>query len=125
MARNQEKAQALLNKFTSFKKKMKYKNNKNFMIEKKKNLYLLEIYKKSKNKLKSLILILQLIHLNKNIEEKKKLLNHFKSELKNLTKIKNFHPKNSLDLSINYNIQTLSNNIFLIINSYINPILSC
>lgn len=74
MARNQEKAQALLNKFTSFKKKMKYKNNKNLFIEKKKKFYLLEIYKKSKNKMKSLISILQMIHLNKNFEEKFHLL---------------------------------------------------
>ncbi|AIB09783.1 hypothetical protein M951_chr283 (nucleomorph) [Lotharella oceanica] len=112
MARNQEKAQALLNKFASFKKKMKYKNKKNLIIEKKKKFYLFEIYKKSKHKMKSLISILQLIHLNTNFEKKKKLLKYFNLEIQNLKNIKKFQPNESNDLynlSLEYNIQNLFN----------------
>ena len=121
MARNQEKAQSLLNKFTSFKKKMKYKNKKNLLIEKKKKIYLFEIYKKSKNKMKSLISILQMIHLNKNFEKKlyliyrKKLLKHFNLEIQNLKNIKKFQPNevaNLYNLSFKHNIYNIPNTIY-------------
>ena len=70
MARNQEKAQALLNKFNSFKKRMKERTNLLDPNTSKSESFMINIHKKLKKTLKSVSILVQNIQLTKESKQR-------------------------------------------------------
>mmetsp|Transcript_31341 Transcript_31341/g.50474 ORF Transcript_31341/g.50474 Transcript_31341/m.50474 type:complete len:165 (+) Transcript_31341:95-589(+) len=110
MARNKEKAHALLNKFTSYKKKIKGYSFLRSKIKEKKDLYVLETYKK-KNEILKVISNTLLNIYNGYSSFNKKNIESLKHSIKEKSKIERFLKKNSID---NNNMKKINKNYLLI-----------